>query len=295
MPDSKSINSERPESKPSRVKAPLALVTRKKSPRRGGERSLRPRPKRSGQRPGVWRFARHLVSRVVLFVFVVLLGALGGLAYALLTTPVYKATSHVIVVTGQKGSDQLAVNFAQAYGRLAAQRQTLAWAVSPPVPQGANPTKHVQASTSPDTPLIQLTGSARTADGAVAYANAAADALVRYSAVRSEETGVHAALMSAADRPSAPASPNLVLSLAIGTATGILLAGLLATVASGIRGQFREYRRLHPEQFQPPAEPAGPAEPAETREEPVRQRTRPRRRNGRPQGKGAVPKKLAAR
>ncbi|MFC7731997.1 hypothetical protein [Actinomadura keratinilytica] len=156
-------------------------------------------------------------------------------------------------------------------------------------PPGANPTKHVQASTSPDTPLIQLTGSAHTADAAVAYANAAADALVRYSAVRSQETGVHAALMGAADRPTAPASPNLLLSLAIGTATGILLAGLLGTVASGIRGQFREYRRLHPEQFRQPAEPA------ETRTEPARQRAHPRRRNGRAQGKGAVPKKLAAR
>jgi capsular polysaccharide biosynthesis protein len=289
MPDSKSIDRERPEPKPSRLKAPLALVARRRTPRPDGERPRRPWPKRSGQRSGVWRFARHLVSRAALFVLVVLLGTLGGLVHALVKTPVYKATSHVIVVTEQKGSDQLAVNFAQAYGRLAVQRQTLAWAVSPAVPRGANPTKHVQASTSPDTPLIQLTGSAHTADAAVAYANAAADALVRYSAVRSQETGVHAALMGAADRPTAPASPNLLLSLAIGTATGILLAGLLGTVASGIRGQFREYRRLHPEQFRQPAEPA------ETRTEPARQRAHPRRRNGRAQGKGAVPKKLAAR
>ncbi|QKG24203.1 hypothetical protein [Actinomadura verrucosospora] len=96
---------------------------------------------------------------------------------------------------------------------------------------------HIQSSTSPDTPLIKLAGSADTPAGAAAYANAAADALVRYGTSHRTDTGVRVALMSMAATPSAPSSPNLPLDVAVGTASGVLLAGLGAAVLSGRRAR----------------------------------------------------------
>ncbi|MBX6765755.1 MAG: hypothetical protein IRY90_01115, partial [Actinomadura rubrobrunea] len=146
-------------------------------------RFRRSRAERADERqgPSAWRFVRHLALRAVPFLLVILLGILGGLVYALYKTPVFTATAHVIVVPSSPGHDQTALNFAQAYGRLAAERQTLVWAVNPAVlGHGANARKHVRASTSPDTPLIQLTGSARSPERALDYANAAADPRGRY-------------------------------------------------------------------------------------------------------------------
>jgi len=240
------------------------LATVPRPLRRKEPRSARRKTRRPGaRRPGAWRFALHLTLRAVPYLFIVLLGALGGLVYALNAPPVYTATAHVIVVPTNSGPDRMAVNFAQAYGRLAAKRQTLAWAVDPvPPSRGADAPKHVKASTSPDTPLIQLTGSARTAERAVQYADAAADALVRYGTSLSGETGVRVAFMSPADRPTRPTSPDLPLSLAVGTAAGVLLAGLAGAIASGIRGQFREYRRLHSEEPRPSSD-TGPEPPVD--------------------------------
>ncbi|WP_131732437.1 YveK family protein [Actinomadura formosensis] len=179
----------------------------------------------------LWRFG--------LVVVLVLTGSLGGLGYTLLAPATYTATAYVLVVNG--GSDQsgpAAVSFAQVFGRLAPLPETLEYSSLPlpRTPAGAI-RKHVQASTSPDTPLIRITGSARTPADAAAYANAAADALVQYGTARRPDTGVRVALMNLAEPPATPSSPNLVLDVAVGTASGILLAGLGAALVSGRRGR----------------------------------------------------------
>lgn len=168
----------------------------------------------------------------------VLAGLLGGLGYALFAPTTYTATAFVLVVeSGEGRSGPAAVSFAQAFGRLAPLPETLAYS-SLPLPDGGNGStrEHIQASTSPDTPLIKLAGSGRTARDAAAFANAAADALVRYGTSHRSDTGVRVALMTLAEPPAAPSSPNLPLGVAVGTASGVLLAGLAAAVTSGRRG-----------------------------------------------------------
>ncbi|QXJ22676.1 hypothetical protein AGRA3207_003719 [Actinomadura graeca] len=186
------------------------------------------------------RRAAALTRRYGLAVAFLLAGVLGGLGYSLFTPPTYTATAFVLVVDqGQNGgAGPQAVSFAQAYGRLAPLPETLRHSSIrlPKVASGAT-REHIQASTSPDTPLVRLTGSGRSGADAAAFANAAADALVRYGTSHRADTGVRVALMSLAAAPGTPTSPNLPLDLAVGTSSGVLLAGLSAAIVSGRRGR----------------------------------------------------------
>ncbi|MEU8803321.1 Wzz/FepE/Etk N-terminal domain-containing protein [Spirillospora sp. NPDC048819] len=187
-----------------------------------------------------------LLRRFGLSIAFVLAGFLGGLGYALFAPTTYTAAAFVLVVeegeAGQAGP--AAVSFAQAYGRLAPLPETLDYSTLP-LPKAApgSTREHVQASTSPDTPLIRLAGVGRTPHDAAAFANAAADALVRYGTAHRGDTGVRVALMTLAAPPATPSSPNLPLGVAVGTASGVLLAGLAAAVISGRRGRVDAGRR----------------------------------------------------
>ncbi|MEW2357923.1 glycosyltransferase [Spirillospora sp. NPDC029432] len=160
-------------------------------------------------------------------------GLLAGLGYGLFKAPAYSATSYVLIVSQPAEAAPVAVSFAQAYGRLAALPETLAWAADPlPRQELAQAGERIQASTSPDTPLVRLTATAGTPGKAARFANTAADALVRYGNAHQGDTGVRVALMSKAAAPLGPSSPNPPLNVAVGTATGILLGGLAAAAAT---------------------------------------------------------------
>ncbi|TYB48978.1 hypothetical protein [Actinomadura chibensis] len=183
----------------------------------------------------------------------VVAGFLGGLGYVLIVPATYTANAYVLVVNDARADGPAAVNFAQTFGRLAPLPETLGYSALPlPKGTGGAPRDHVRASTSPDTPLIELTGSAPTPRAAAAYANAAADALVRYGAAHRAETGVRVAPMSRAAPPASPASPNAVLGVGVGTASGVLLAGLSAATLSG-----RRPSRRRPVPRTPLADPPG--------------------------------------
>jgi len=189
---------------------------------------------------------RPILKRLVLPVGFVLAGLLLGLGYGMFKTPVYTTDAFVLVVKDGDQS-QVAVSSAQAYGRIAALPETLAWSSTPLPVSPDSASKHIRASTSPDTPLIQVTGSATRPNEAAAFANAAANALVRYGTQHTKETGVRGAPRSSAAGPASPSSPNLRLNVAVGAAAGILLAGLSAAIMSGLRGQPRAqvtHRRL---------------------------------------------------
>jgi hypothetical protein len=194
---------------------------------------------------------KGLVRRFGLALTIVVLGLLGGLAYGLFKPPTYSATAFVLVV-GEPSAGPTTVNYAQAYARLAPMAETLAWARNGmPAEMRERARASIQASSSPDTPLVRLTGSAGSPVRAAEFANTAANALVRYGAAHQGDTGVRVALMTKADAPVVPSSPNLPLNVAVGTATGILLGGLVAVSGLGSRmRQLREYARVQMEQEQ---------------------------------------------
>jgi uncharacterized protein involved in exopolysaccharide biosynthesis len=92
----------------------------------------------------------------------------------------------------------------------------------------------VRASTSPDAPVIEITGTADEPRAAAAVANAVAPALVAYGNRAESPTGAELAVLSPALPPSGPSSPSAPAAVAVGTCTGAVL-GCLALLAGAYR------------------------------------------------------------
>lgn len=158
------------------------------------------------------------------------LGLAAGSAYGALADPEYASTTYLIAVAGEGSEPAAAMGFAQAYGRLATSTSTLAYAQgNAGVPARQLPS-HVQTETSPESPMIGVTGTARTAGDAADIANAVGDALRLYANEQSDNTGVELVRFSQAVKAPTPVSPSLPLSAAVGTSAGGLVGGLILLV-----------------------------------------------------------------
>lgn len=153
-------------------------------------------------------------------------GLAGGLGYGLAATPQYAATSYVIVVP-QHGDPATALGFAQAYGRVVTGSAVLAGAQAATGMATADLRSHVQAATSPDAPLISVTGTGPRGAVAADIANAVATSLTATGNRSAAGTGVHLLVFSPAAAPSTPASPSAALSAAVGASAGGLLGALI--------------------------------------------------------------------
>jgi capsular polysaccharide biosynthesis protein len=174
----------------------------------------------------------------------VLLGALAGVLYGVWKAPVYTADAHVVVVATAAQDDTTAVKFAQAYGRIAGDSAVLS---GTPLARGgrsvADLRREVRVATSPDAPLIQITGSAPGAAEAAQVANQVADSLISFANARADQTRVRVSAFAPASTPDEPTSPNRPLALAVGIAAGVLVGGFATT--AGI-GSGRPRRRAEP-------------------------------------------------
>ncbi|MDN5920678.1 MAG: hypothetical protein L0I76_37185, partial [Pseudonocardia sp.] len=167
-----------------------------------------------------------LVRRWLVLVILVLLGGGAGALHAVLTAPTYQASTVVIATTTQPSGDDRAVGFAQAYGRLAGQQDiaaSAAGAAKMPVSQARDA---LQTTTSPDSPMIEIVGSADTPDKSADLVNAAANAIVDVAGTRVNDTGVRLIVLSPAVPPDQPTAPVLGVNIAVGAACGFLLGGL---------------------------------------------------------------------
>ncbi len=160
----------------------------------------------------------------------VLAGAACGAAYGVLATPQYAATSYVIAVPAKDAQPGAALGFAQAYGRIATSDSTMAYArVAAGVP-AKTLRRHVQTETSPDSPMIAITGTSDRPSEAADFANAVADAVFVSSNQVAKSTGVQLLSFSQAIEPNEPVSPSAPISAAVGGCTGGLLGGLFLLV-----------------------------------------------------------------
>ncbi|MDH6134360.1 capsular polysaccharide biosynthesis protein [Kitasatospora sp. MAA4] len=155
------------------------------------------------------------------------LGAVAGAGYAVLTPPVYSANSYVVVVPESGGDGALAVNFAQAYGRLAGQPQVLIGAAADAGRSSAELASLVTGTTSPDAPVIEIDGTGGRPQDAVRSADAVARSLVAFANTSSKETGVKLVPLAAAADPAAPTTPSHQLDVAVGAAAGVLVGSLV--------------------------------------------------------------------
>ncbi|MFD3543772.1 lipopolysaccharide biosynthesis protein [Streptomyces sp. NPDC058662] len=166
-----------------------------------------------------------------------LLGLAAGGAYGLLKAPEYAATSYVVAVPDDTTDPATALGFAQAYARIATSSSTLAYA-QPRAGVGVRELRtRVRAETSPESPMIAVTGTSTSPGEAADIANAVADALSLSSNQAAKNTGVQLLLFNQAVAPADPVSPSAPLSGAVGMCAGGLLGGLwlLARPARGRR------------------------------------------------------------
>lgn len=184
---------------------------------------------------------RQLVRRFGLLVLLTLLGGIGGGVYGAVQTPTYVARAYV-VVTAQPGEPGVAVSFAQAYGRIV---------TTGPVADKAaaklgstQDLKLVTASTSPDTPVVEIVATGTNAKHTADVANTVAQALVDVGNGRKDQTRVTLAILASASVPGAPSSPKPPLELAVGAAAGLLLGGLSVLAGAGRSPAVAEDRRV---------------------------------------------------
>jgi capsular polysaccharide biosynthesis protein len=185
---------------------------------------------------------QKLVRWLGLLVLTAAIGALCGYLYGANKTPTYSSQAFVLVV-GAPGESVAAVNFAQAYGRMATQGPVseAAAATLGPAAEGLS---RVTASTSPEAPIIEITAMGSDPGQTADVADAVAGALVDFGIKYRSQTHVDMALIASATPPSAPTSPNPPMALAVGTVAGLLVGGL--AVLAGVGRSSRTGRRDTP-------------------------------------------------
>lgn len=206
---------------------------------------------------------RRLVRRFGLLLLLTAIGGGAGAAYGALEKPTYTAKAYVVAVGNQVDS-ATALNFAQAYGRVATSGPVLVKAGAALTDQTG--LDQVTAATSPDAPVIELTATAGTATHAAGLANAVASALADYGSARSAQTHVNLAVFASATVPVRPTSPRPPLELLVGAAGGLLIGGLAvlagvgrAAARTGDAAAEPGVARYAPDPVAPAAEPV--AEP----------------------------------
>jgi capsular polysaccharide biosynthesis protein len=186
---------------------------------------------------------RKLVRRFGLLLLLTLIGGTAGAVYGAVKTPTYTAKAYVVAI-GDAGDSITALNFAQAYGRVATTGPVLAKAGTL---LGADRTglDAVTAATSPDAPVVEVTATGTSAVHTANVANAVANALADYGSSRKAETHVGLALLAGATTPAKPSSPKPPMELLVGAAGGLLIGGL--AVLAGVGRAAVKERAAEPE------------------------------------------------
>ena len=165
---------------------------------------------------------------------ILLVGVAMGVAGAILATglmpPSYTSSSYVLVVPARDADGSNAINYAQAYARIATNQAVLQKALTDQAIalEPSRVRQLVSASASPDAPLIEITARDRQPERAAQLANIVATGLTSYSTARAQDTGYRVRQFTRALPPSRASSPNRDLNIILGVSMGLLLSGLLA-------------------------------------------------------------------
>jgi capsular polysaccharide biosynthesis protein len=172
----------------------------------------------------------RLIRRFGLVLLLTVLGGIAGAVYGAVKTPTYTAKAYVVAI-GNAADPNTALNFAQAYGRVATTGPVLAKAGA--LLGGTDGLDRVTASTSPDAPVIEIDATGPSAQHTAAVANAVGNALSDYGSDRKADTHVSLDLLAGATTPDKPSSPKPPLELLVGAAGGLLIGGLAVLAGAG--------------------------------------------------------------
>ncbi|MFI1991539.1 Wzz/FepE/Etk N-terminal domain-containing protein [Actinoplanes sp. NPDC020271] len=173
---------------------------------------------------------RRGLRRLVLIMVLTVAGGAAGATYAAVKTPTYTAKAY-LVATASRSDPATALNFAQAYGRIATSGPVLAVAANRL--SDTSGLSSVRAATSPDAPVVELVATSDDAQHAADLANAVARGLAEYASKHGTDTTVKLSVLAAATVPDRPTSPKPPWELAIGAAAGLLIGGLIALGGGG--------------------------------------------------------------
>jgi hypothetical protein len=160
----------------------------------------------------------------------VLIGTASGLSYSALAADRYEATSYAMAVAEAETDPSAALGYAQSYGRLTTSDATLSYAQGAAGEPVRELRSHVRSETSPDSPMIAVTGTSEDRHKAADIANAVIEAVIVSSGHVSKDTGVKLIKFTHAMTPDQPVSPSVPLGGAVGAAAGGLLGGLVLLV-----------------------------------------------------------------
>ncbi|MCM2578240.1 lipopolysaccharide biosynthesis protein [Streptomyces meridianus] len=183
-----------------------------------------PRRRISASLPAWWPLAALAV-----------IGALGGAAYGRLAPPEYTATGYVVAVPVGSTDPGTALGFAQAFGRVATGNGVLGQARAVTKDPVAELRDTVRAVTSPDAPMVEITGSDRSPRHAAAKVNAIARALTENANAATTNSSVRLTVFARAVTPTAPSSPSTTVAAGVGACAGGLLGGLVMLAGPGSR------------------------------------------------------------
>ncbi|MET9702955.1 lipopolysaccharide biosynthesis protein [Streptomyces griseus] len=162
--------------------------------------------------------------------FCVLIGTASGLSYGALAADRYEATSYAMAVAEGETDPSAALGYAQSYGRLTTSDATLSYAQGAAGEPVRELRSHVRSETSPDSPMIAVTGTSEDRRRAADIANAVIEAVIVSSGHVADDTGVKLIKFTHAMTPDRPVSPSVPLGGVVGAATGGLLGGLVLLV-----------------------------------------------------------------
>ena len=173
---------------------------------------------------------RLLLKRWPILLAGIVLGVGGAIFATDLMPPSYSSSSYVLVVPARDADNSNAINYAQAYARIATNQAVVQKALSDNgiAVEPSRIRQLVSASASPDAPLIEITARDRQPERAALLANVVATGLTSYSTARAQDTGYRVRPFTRALPPSRASSPNRALNIIVGVSIGLLLAGLLA-------------------------------------------------------------------
>lgn len=163
------------------------------------------------------------------------LGAAAGLSYSLVKEPVYSADAYLVVVAQDNNNLDKTVNFAQAFSRIVTQPGILDTGKSTFLASSDLLRKTVQASASPDAPLVRVSAIAPNGPVAAERANLVADALISYANTRSADTKMRLSSFAKAFAPTSASSPIPLINAGVGAAIAILIAALAYVTPPVIR------------------------------------------------------------
>ncbi len=130
----------------------------------------------------------------------------------------------------------------------------------------------MHGTTSPDAPMIEITGTGAEPGEAVRAADAVARSLVAFANGSSKETGVRLVPLAGAAEPDRPTTPSGKLDVAVGGAAGVLIGALVmmtrrrgtGTAAEEAPAATGPATTPRPRAAEPDPDPVGPAGEATT-------------------------------